>query len=331
MPNGLSRQKPVHGLRYRHETLNLKRRIIHPADWGIGMTVCIAAVAEMDTLIMVMDQMLTTGAIATDIRYVKGTRVHPRWFAMAADDTQHVPAILDDVRNLLAKRKGAPTVKTVTDIFLKVYVEHRLRICEQRILKPLSLDLPTFKTMISTNDNETLRKLADKLNAVEFNVQFIVSGFDHLGSPRIFTILPPGEEGGRYEDIGFWSIGSGSGSAVDNLLNRGFAPGIALTGALYEVAESKFLAEKSLGVGARTTIVLMRPDETIAIINRERADSIKAIWANEGQPPPLPAELDERIGPLIKFIKVPPLPKKQQSEKAKKQTNRRTSKHDQSG
>jgi hypothetical protein len=45
-----------------------KRRIPRPADWGIGMTVCIAAVAEFGhTIIGATDQMIGAGSSTVEL------------------------------------------------------------------------------------------------------------------------------------------------------------------------------------------------------------------------------------------------------------------------
>src|SRR5882672_2510996 len=217
------------------------------------MTVCIGAIASgRNAIVMAMDQMLTAGAMTADMPdLAKGMRVHPRWFAMfAGNDVQYVSPIMRDVTNALAEEGNAPSVKTVTDTFIRVYREQRLRIAEQTVLAPLGLDFHAFAAMIATDDNETLRDLTRKLSEVEFSVYFLVCGFDANPSARIFTIEPPGAEG-HYDDVGFWSIGSGSESAINNLFLRGYNQSLSLPQAVYEVAESKFVAETSLGVGTR--------------------------------------------------------------------------------
>jgi 20S proteasome alpha/beta subunit len=278
------------------------------------MTVCIAAFSEgLNSIVFAMDQMLTVGIKTGDMaEFAKGMRVHSRWFATYAGTVEHVPPIMSGVTNSLADI-ATPSVELVTEIFLKTYLSYRLRIAEQSILAPLNLDMQTFATMIAENDNEILRSLTRRLNEFDFDVEFLVGGFDANPSPRIFTISPPGIEG-HHDYVGFWSIGSGSGSAVNNLMLRGYKAFQPLEDSIYQVAESKFVAESSLSVGQRTAIMVMRRDESVALINRNKTDSVRQIWNDEGRAP-MPMDLRSRIYPLLSFFKMEMPPPADSQEK----------------
>lgn len=278
------------------------------------MTVCIGAIARgRNEIVMVMDQMLTVGDITADMPdLAKGMRIHRNWFAMFAGDLEYASPIMRNVTNVLARENSIPSVQTVVDVFLQAYRQHRLRIVEQTVLGLLGLTNETFAEMIATDDNEILRGLVQKANNIEFNVEFLVCGFDANPSARIFTITPPGVEG-HYDDIGFWSIGSGSESAINNLSLRGYNQDLSLSEAVYQVAESKFVAESAVYVGKRTAIVVLKADGRIGFITKHKLDDIRKIWYDEGRPP-MPLNLDERIDPLIRFINPPPMPKPSDSQ-----------------
>jgi hypothetical protein len=281
-----------------------ERRRPRPADWGIGMTVCIAAIAdEANAIIFTMDQMITVGSTAADLPdLAKGMRVHDRWFATFAGNVEQVPRIIGTATDLLSPIR-MPTAEQVIDIFTNVYTAHRNRIAAQNILSPQGLTLERFTEMIATNDNSLLRSLSQRLNDFDFDLDFLVGGFDANPSPRVFHVRPPGVEG-RDDDVGYWAAGIGAEAAVNNLMLRGHNRFQPLAESIYQVAESKFVAESSLGVGQRTAMAVLRHDESIALITRQRADSIREIWDNEGRAP-MPQNLDTRIGPLLRFIRMP--------------------------
>lgn len=292
-----------------YRTIYPKRnRNPRPSDWGVGMTVCVAAIAGAYSgecaVVMAMDQMLSVGLVSGDMSGLsKGMRVHRWWFAMfAGNDLHYVPPIMRDVTRSLS-HTATPSVKTVTDAFLKAYQNQRLRIAEQTVLAPLNIDLASYTSMVSENDNEILRSLTDKLNAVSFSVEFLVGGFDATQSARIFSIAPPGTEG-HYDDIGFWSIGTGAESAINNFFLRDYKQETPVPEAAYYVAESKFVAEASADVGEHTVMVGLRQDGQMMFITRKKAEAVKKIWFDEGRAP-VPANLEERVRPLVRFY--PPI------------------------
>jgi 20S proteasome alpha/beta subunit len=220
-------------------------------------------------VVMASDQMLTLSGSTGDLpQFSKSMRVHPRWYAGYAGDVDQVPQVLCRVTNLLGKYK-APRIERVTDIFLKVYRDHQKRILAQ--------------------------------GAKEFDLDFLVVGFDPNGSPRVLAITPPGVEH-RYDLPGFWAIGSGAGVALDNLMLRKYRTHQSLDDSIYQIAESKFVAETLLGVGPKTAMAVMFSDASIALLTAEKSDAIRQMWEDEGRPK-MPANLGKRIPPLLKFYK----------------------------
>src|SRR3954469_11739346 len=86
------------------------RRHVHsPRDWGIGMTVCVAAICDGGTgpssaIVTASDRLLTWGSFSTSETAMKATRIAPRWLTMIAgeditlgveDVIRHTRATLD--------------------------------------------------------------------------------------------------------------------------------------------------------------------------------------------------------------------------------------------
>jgi len=250
------------------------------------MTVCVAAVGGFQNAVIVaVDQMLTLQQFTGDLpEFSKGMRVHPRWFAMYSGDVTQAPQILTRATNLLG-RYVKPRVERVTDIFLKVYNDHRKRILAQ--------------------------------GATEFEIDFLVAGFDSNGAARIFSIKPPGIEG-RHEIQGFWAIGSGCDLAMESLMRRQYKTFQSLDDQVYLVAEAKFVAEAVLGIGAKTAMAVILKDGSIALITKQRSEKIREIWLNEAQPP-MPEKLGERIPPIMGRFGKAPVTVNKQTRKRKPQ------------
>jgi hypothetical protein len=88
-----------------------------PADWGVGMTLCVAAVCnERKSIVAVSDRAVSLGYFSTDAGTIKIEPISVRWMAMfAARDFTPVPFIIERVRKKFA---GAETKSflEVTDI-----------------------------------------------------------------------------------------------------------------------------------------------------------------------------------------------------------------------
>lgn len=143
--------------------------------------------------------------------------------------------------------------------------------------------------------NMALEEMRREIQALDFNCSFLVAGFDSQG-PHIFVISPPGIEE-HYDSIGFWSIGSGSHSALSSLLFRKASRYDSLLMGIYYVAEAKFMAESAQGVGKHTPIMILKADGTYGYLTDASTNVIRKIWENEGKPP-MPNNLETRIGEI---------------------------------
>lgn len=225
-------------------------------------------------------------------------RIHKHWFAMfAGDDTEYAGPIMRKMLRLLAATE-TPTVDQVAVAFTETYQEQRARVAEEQILGQYGLTMNQFSAALITDDNESLRNLKQRIERLEFSLSFLVCGFDKRARPHIFAVTNPGLAK-HYDHIGFWSIGSGSDAAINNLLRRKYRDTNPLGTSVYLLAESKYVAESYFGVGEKTAIFGLKSDGTMMLILR-RANKIREIWINEGQPP-MPENLDDRLEPMLRF------------------------------
>src|SRR5689334_1847742 len=97
-----------------------------PADWAIGMTLCIAVVADDDrTLIAASDCLVATEHFAADNLAVKQRAIHRCWrVSIAGNDLGCVDAIIDRAMGLLGGIDGPETtVAVVQDAVRTAYHE----------------------------------------------------------------------------------------------------------------------------------------------------------------------------------------------------------------
>jgi len=268
------------------------------------MTVCIAAIAEFGGSILVaMDKMMTSGDVATDLGTAKGMRVHDRWFAAFAGDVTQVPPIMRGAIASLAAT-SQPSVAQVAESFVQAYSAQRSRVAEQLFLSQFHLDMPTFKGMLSADNNDCIRDLKEQIDGLDFALDFIVAGFDADSVPHIFTVRNPGVEK-HYDQTGFWSVGAGLELALNNLILRKYDQFKSLGESAYYVAESKFVAESTLGVGQDTVVLVLKPDNVMAFITRQKLAAVREIWETDAKPR-VPDNLESRMVEQIRFEKVLP-------------------------
>ena len=66
--------------------LSQRRRTVRPADWGIGVTLCIAAFAnDGDAICILSDTRMSLGFTSGEF-FNKASKVHQRWGVMIAGD-----------------------------------------------------------------------------------------------------------------------------------------------------------------------------------------------------------------------------------------------------
>ena len=202
-----------------------RRRQPRPADWGIGMTVWVAAVNVSDrAIVMVSDTMasLAGGAFCPDETLLKVANVHRAWSAMyAGNDITPVYPILPRVRTEVSPQgwSSSPAigVSVVQAAFARAYRAERTARAEQLLLGPYGLDMATFNARgLKIFGESGAAIMRDRIERVEFDCEFLVCGFDEASRPHIFTV---GNRGvvSDYDTRGYWAIGSGYLNALGAL------------------------------------------------------------------------------------------------------------------
>jgi len=93
------------------------------ADWGVGMTVCIAAIAKDETIVVAQDMMVSTVSFSADIM-AKTWRIAPNWWAMcSAEETAYITGISDRAVALLESADNV--YSDVRKCFVQAYLDER--------------------------------------------------------------------------------------------------------------------------------------------------------------------------------------------------------------
>jgi hypothetical protein len=254
------------------------RRSIRPADWGLGMTLCIAAVAREKAIIAVSDMRFDLGYTSGDGMPKMG-RLNKYWAAMfAGNDASNAPRIL---ANLAETLHGSSNVSRhqIEKLFRDEYRAALIERIESVVLSPYKLSVDEFtRTGVKRFTPEVFADIRAEMASVELGYEFLVFGFDEQRLPHIFRV----HRGGLVQDCrlcGFWAIGSGDVAAVHHMMFQEYKTTLPLRTAAYYVCAAKFFAERaSLGLSTHV-VCLMRDGRLIGI----DVKAIRKLWQLSGR------------------------------------------------
>lgn len=273
-----------------------------PADWGVGVTVCVASFAKDEAIVGITDSMLSTVDMSSDNVAIKFFAIGEKWCAMyAGNDISPVPPIKRFVRSKLSPADAPETLPDVVCAFQDAFRQQLKERAESQVLGSFGL---TVSELLSRGLNqfgpEIFSRLVYEIENVKLDLSFLVCGFDDCG-PHMFVIQGKGEV--SYYDIpGFWAVGSGQTSALGTLFSRNASASMIFMGVpyiLYTLCKAKFNAETALGVGKEATAFVLASDGSRYLIHSEAIERIKRIW-EKVRPPEIPNEAKQALPAIIK-------------------------------
>jgi hypothetical protein len=169
--------------------------MVRPADWRLGVTVCIAASAgDRKRLILVSDSKVAFGDFSADEAVVKNIPfVYPWAVLMAGNDISHVKSVLDKaearIQGESEQKKESLSGASVADILHEELVAERERIIESSIVRKYGFTATMFrdqgKTLCTdTHYNEIIYKIAQR----ELSLQFLLCGFNADEEVEIWSV-----------------------------------------------------------------------------------------------------------------------------------------------
>jgi len=226
------------------------------------MTVCIAALAENETSVVVAaDRMVTAGFplnLELEHDQPKIDAVSSRCLALSSGDALMAAELLDapDLAPLLESKRD---FVTVAGVLIERYSTLRNQRAEQALLSPLKLTWDEFKKSGATTlPMPAYQTLFQNLNGFGIDLELLVVGRDDQGC-HIAHVHPPAPRGfcDFLNRIGYHAIGSGGIHATItlSLLKHSVAASIEQT--LFNVFVAKKAAEVAPGVGSATDILVL--------------------------------------------------------------------------
>jgi hypothetical protein len=291
----LSRQPSRRDLRYRSS----------PRDWGICMSVCIAAICEHSTAIVTVSDRLASWGTDTSSEgaVLKAARLAPTWLTMIAGDdiTSGVEDVIRSVRATLHAYGGAVSSEQVQGTLAGAWRDAQNRLAETAVLNPFRMTINQFMQVGRAQFGEA--KFIELVGSIQaeskLRCQLLACGFDENKIP---SLLACDDASGCHDftRAGYLAIGSGQSSALASLAFNGYRRETNLSTAIYQACSAKFMSERALGVGHQTLVVCLREDGSTCWIFGRGLDRIRKLWESEGRPR-VPAEekIVEAVAPLI--------------------------------
>lgn len=265
-----------------------------------SVTICAAGINGL-SIIAISDTKLSFfgGSISGEGMAHKARDLTKNWTVMFAGDVSTLTPLLDAVEEA-AKENDGDDLRHFARTCAHAYKKERENIIEDEVLQ--DYDLKTYAEYLALKQsNPTLfDAISTKIHDVEEGWNLLFCGF--IGKmPHIFVISHRGKI--QYCDTeGFAAIGTGAWAASVSLVSHPYSKGLVQSEAAYCLLVAKFAAESAEGVGAETTLRVLRAGDTWAsFLGNEIMEKTKTKWKSlpripEGISDALQSELTNNEG-----------------------------------
>lgn len=279
-----------------------------PADWGIGMTVCIAALSFPDrAIVCAFDMMVSTGDMSGDDLAMKSLAWNQHWTSMlAGNDLSPVAEIKElTIRglhrgNYLEKGLNRPLLLGSLRGAIQETIDQQN---ETESLRPLGLTLANYRDEGPKLGDTIYQQIIYEMRGRRLDVELLCAGWSDEREPHIFSVDGRGREQ-NFDTTGFWAIGTGQTNALGYLFTSGYRLIDDLGKVFLHACYAKFYAESAMGVGKKTVVVVLRPDHKYQMVMGADLDAIRAHWDRRQERKVSPEELDT-ASKIVSSIDVP--------------------------
>lgn len=248
-----------------------------PADWGIGMTVCVATFcSRANAWVGAADYLLSVGDMAAEGHTFKMDSIGNNWVAMSAGNDM---SPLENIINYVCDQtKTDDSLATLVNAFRQAYRAEIIQTIETDLLSRYNMDIGEFKR---DGNNifgpEIFSRMAYQIQETELDLAFLVVGFDR-GQERIFKVTSPGKIT-FYDSAGFWAIGSGETAALATLFScKSPVMYKSLPEVIAKVAQAKFAAERVPGVGRTSSLFILKKNTSRILIHNDEIEKLRTEW-----------------------------------------------------
>ena len=277
--------------------LSPARRKLRPADWGLGMTLCLASIASNGKGIVAVSDFKLDLASASGEGQPKWGRLNKWWAAMyAGPEVSNATSVMEHVAEALEvfDEAGKRADRSDVEKMFQSEMQNALnKAIEARVLSLYSG--MTVKQFVDTGlrklGPEAFGELRQQMAAVTLGYEFLVFGFDSKCDPHLVHVQERAEPKAK-NVMGFWAIGSGDISAWNSLFFHNYQKELPLRSAAYYLCAAKFVSEGA-GLGPGTDVACLMKDGRLIGID---VAAIRRLWAKSGRPK-IPKNLWNRMPP----------------------------------
>jgi len=254
-------------------------------------------------LVLVLDKSLSLGGMTSVESGVKGRRLTRLWHVMVAgDDVSHAESVVREASEKIEDVRADMAYVALQKILASAYKEVRARIIEDTFLGSFGWTLNEFmkngNALLPTSE---FSHLLAQIQRFDLGCEFLAVGFESekSSSGKMFHVTNPGVVT-PVDFHNFAAIGSGAPNAYAYLARREQDSYFSLEETIYNGIAAKVLAEKALGIGRETSVMIFKRDGYCASL--ESVDDIRRIWTEEEENV-RPNNLQQRVKKLVKLIK----------------------------
>jgi hypothetical protein len=219
-----------------------------------GVTVCVAAICDNDSIFGAADRMLTAGDIQFEPPAIKISVLTTSIAVMTSGDSALHAEILQSVRSEITDRleysEDWLNISEVAELYSHYYIEVRKKRAERALLSPLGLTMDSFLARQGDMSPELVKQLGVEI--INFNagdIEAIITGIDNTG-PHLWVVK--NEDLTCYDRAGFAAIGVGEWHAKSSFMFSRHTRWKPLPQTLLLTYAAKKRAEVAPGVGGAT-------------------------------------------------------------------------------
>jgi hypothetical protein len=266
------------------------------ADWGYGVTVCIAALCNNSkSVVFVSDSKVDFGDFFADPLAHKYNFLTDKWTALfAGNDAEYAPEILGRARRRLSRFKEPRPLQVVNAVNDEIHRKQEQHI-ELTVLRKFGFTAKSFIKDGKRRCNEHLYlDLAMRVANAKISFSTLIGGFDPDGRAHLLT-AEPSRAPGCVDGAQFWAIGTGRPLAMGSLAfavnYRHFSANSSLEDAIFTVLEAKFMAEQNAHVGRATALIgFSDSGKTVHTVLPQDIAKFRQVWLERRAPlPTLPS------------------------------------------
>ena len=261
------------------------------------MTICIAALAGKEHVIVASDRMVTINIPSTE--FEQGTSktipITDNCVAATAGSALAYTSIHREAQ-IEILRENTKQISRIGEITRLAYVKMRTQKLEQDILAKIGLTLQQFYQLNRSLAPEIIANAVQAMSDYPYNLSIVIAGVDSSSS-HIYRIDNPGRIE-TFDSIGHCAVGSGELHALSTFVANDYTPDLDLDHVVALTYEAKKRSEKAQGVGQKTDLCIICQDGTIKLTQEQIAKLDEIYKKREQEEKKAVSEIQELITKL---------------------------------